>query len=80
MPICSNRFPSLGLIVTAPLIDSPSAYNGAFSLRFLSNFMSTVGLSSVSSRTMSMSTGVEKKYDIVRTITGFLGVSRLHQS
>ena len=70
MPVCSNRLPSLGLIVTAPLTDSPSIYKGAFSLRFLSNFMSTVDLSSESSKTMSISTGVEKKYDIVSQIGG----------
>lgn len=61
IPVCSNRLPSFGRIVTAPLTDSPSIYKGAFSLLFLSSLTSTVCLSSVSSRTMSMSTGVEKK-------------------
>ena len=61
MPVCSNRFPSLGLTVTAPLTDSPSIYRGARSLRPLSTLMSTDCRSSLSSRTMSISTGVEKK-------------------
>src|SRR5699024_2930583 len=61
IPVCSNLFPSFGLTVTAPLTDSPSIYSGAFSFRFLSSFISTDGLSSLSSRTISMSTGVEKK-------------------
>lgn len=65
MPVCSSLFPSLGRTVTAPFTLSPSRYNGAFSRLFLSSFTSTVGRSSVSSSTMSMSTGVEKKYDIV---------------
>ena len=55
--------------MTAPFTDSPSIYKGAFSRRFLSSFMSIIVLSSVSSRTMSMSTGVEKKYDILATST-----------
>lgn len=63
IPVCSNRLPSFGLIVTAPLTDSPSIYSGAFSRLFLSSLTSTLCLSSVSSRTMSMSTGVEKKKD-----------------
>ena len=67
MPVCSSLLPSLGRIVTAPFTDSPSIYKGAFSLLFLSSFMSIIVLSSVSSRTMSMSTGVEKKYDILAT-------------
>ena len=61
MPVCSSLLPSFGLIVTAPLTVSPSRYNGAFSRRFLSSLTSTVGLSSVSWRTMSMSSGVEKE-------------------
>ncbi len=65
MPVCSKRLPSLGLIVTAPLTDSPSIYSGAFSRRFLSSRMSTMDRSSPSSNTMSMSTGVAKKYDMV---------------
>lgn len=65
MPVCSNRLPSLGLTVTCPLTDSPSRYSGTFSLRFLSSLTSTAERSSRSSRTMSMSTGVEKKYDMV---------------
>ena len=69
MPVCSSLLPSLGRIVTAPFTDSPSIYKGAFSRRFLSSFMSIIVLSSVSSRTMSMSTGVEKKYDILATST-----------
>lgn len=40
-------------------------YKGAFSLLFLSSFTSTIDRSSESSRTISMSTGVEKKYDMV---------------
>jgi len=66
MPVCSSRLPSFGLIVTAPFTDSPSIYRGAFSRRFFSNFMSIICLSSVSSsRSMSISTGVEKKYDMM---------------
>lgn len=65
MPVCSNLLPSLGLTVTAPFTDSPSIYNGTFSLLFLSCRTSTMARSSPSSRTMSMSTGVEKKYDIM---------------
>lgn len=61
IPVCSRRFPSLGRTVTAPLTDSPSMYSGAFSRRFLSSLTSTICLSSAFSRTMSMSTGVEKK-------------------
>jgi hypothetical protein len=61
MPVCSNRRPSLGLTVTAPFTDSPSMYSGAFSRLFLSSLTSTVCRSSASSRTMSISTGVEKK-------------------
>jgi len=58
IPVCSNRFPSFGRIVTVPLTVSPSRYSGAFSLRpDLSTLISTVGRSSVSSRTMSISTG-----------------------
>ncbi len=64
IPVCSSLFPSFGLMVTPPLTDSPSMYRGAFSLRFFSSFMSIIVLSSVSSRTMSMSRGVEKKYDM----------------
>ena len=67
MPVCSSLLPSLGRIVTAPFTDSPSIYRGAFSRLFLSSFISIIVLSSVSSRTMSMSTGVEKKYDILAT-------------
>jgi len=66
MPVCSNLLPSFGLIVTAPFTDSPSMYRGAFSRLFFSSFMSIICLSSVSSsRSMSMSTGVEKKYDMI---------------
>ena len=65
IPVCSNLFPSLGRIVTAPLTDSPSLYSGAFSLRPFSVFISTICRSSPSSRTMSISTGVEKKYAIL---------------
>lgn len=64
IPVCSNLFPSLGRTVTVPLTDSPSMYKGAFSLLFLSSFMSTTALSSVSSRTMSISTAVPKKSDM----------------
>jgi len=67
MPVCSSRLPSLGLTVTWPLTDSPSRYSGTFSLRFLSSFTSTAERSSRSSSTMSMSTGVEKKYDMLAT-------------
>jgi hypothetical protein len=63
MPVCSNRLPSFGRTVTAPLTDSPSIYSGAFSRRFLSSLTSTIDRSSASSSTMSISTGVAKKYD-----------------
>jgi hypothetical protein len=65
MPVCSRRLPSFGRTVTAPLTDSPSMNRGAFSRRFLSSLTSTMDRSSASSRTMSMSTGVAKKYDIL---------------
>jgi len=65
IPVCSNLFPSFGRIVTAPFTDSPSLYSGAFSLRPFSVFISTICRSSPSSRTISMSTGVEKKYAIL---------------
>jgi hypothetical protein len=61
MPVCSSRLPSLGRTVTWPLTDSPSRYNGTFSLRLLSSLTSTAERSSRSSSTMSISTGVEKK-------------------
>jgi len=65
IPVCSNLFPSFGRIVTAPFTDSPSLYSGAFSLRPFSVFISTICRSSPSSRTISISTGVEKKYAIL---------------
>lgn len=65
MPVCSSRFPSFGRTVIAPLTDSPSIKSGAFSRLFLSSLTSTMDRSSVSARTTSMSTGVEKKYDIL---------------
>lgn len=80
IPVCSSLLPSLGLIVTAPLTDSPSMYNGAFSRRFLSNLRSTIAFSSLSSRTMSMSTGVEKKYDMMTNGTYFKRVRLLCSS
>ena len=65
IPVCSNLLPSFGRIVTPPLTDSPSKYSGAFSRLFFSSFRSIICRSSVSSRTISMSSGVEKKYDMV---------------
>jgi hypothetical protein len=61
IPVCSSRLPSFGRTVTDPLTDSPSMYRGAFSRLFLSSRTSTDCLSSPSSRTTSISTGVEKK-------------------
>lgn len=72
MPVCSSLLPSFGLIVTPPLTDSPSMYNGAFSRRPLSSFISIIVLSSASSRMMSISTGVEKKYDMTPSCNGRL--------
>lgn len=76
IPKCSSLFPSLGLTVTAPLTLSPSIYSGAFSLRFLSSLTSTICRSLVSSSTISISTGVLKKYDMLggRRRRGGLGV------
>src|SRR5690606_28941778 len=65
MPVCSNRLPSFGLIVTDPLTDSPSLYSGTFSLLSLSSLTSTmVRSSSGSSRRMSISRGVENRNDM----------------
>lgn len=75
MPVCSSRLPSLGRTVTAPLTDSPSMYSGAFSRRFLSSLTSTMDRSSASSRTISMSTGVAKKYDMVGWLGGITRAS-----
>jgi len=72
MPVCSNRLPSFGLIVTAPLTDSPSMYRGTRSRRLLSSLTSTVWRLSRSSRTMSISTGVEKKRDAIVCSTEML--------
>lgn len=51
-------------MVTCPLTDSPSRYSGTFSFLFLSSFTSTAGRSSRSSRTISISTGVDQNNDI----------------
>lgn len=72
MPVCSNLLPSLGRMVTAPLTVSPSRYSRHFSRLFLSSLTSTVGRSSESWRTMSMSSGVEKeKSDMVEADCSF---------
>lgn len=77
MPVCSKRLPSFGLIVTAPLTDSPSMYRGTRSRRPLSSLTSTDWRSSRSSRTMSISTGVEKKREAMVCSAEVLGSNEL---